>query len=211
MKKLISVIMIIALLALALVSCDLMPTEHTLSVGRVVVEKEGETAEVVCALILNQDGKIALARIDEITYETIGEGTVAPTSKKAQGDSYGMVAYGGVKYEWYEQISYLEHALVGKTLEQAMTIETRGEEIVSGCTISVDNYIAAVKAAFESKDKKAFEMSGDPSLALTIGTKVNGDNYISAVSAAALFRMQVATNITLINSVSVIPEQASGQ
>ena len=62
MKKIVALIMVVALLALTRVSCDILPTKHTLAVGRVVTEKDGETVETVCALVLEADGRIAFAR-----------------------------------------------------------------------------------------------------------------------------------------------------
>lgn len=212
MKKFISVIMIIVLMVTALVSCDIMPSEHTLVVGRVVTEKAGETVETVCALVLNKEGRIALARIDEISYPEIGGGIADPVSKKALGDDYNMATYNPAAIgEWYEQVAYLERALVGKTREEALSIETKGADIVAGCTISVEPYIAAVEAAFDSEDKKVYEMSGDPSLSLVLSGKIDGDDYISVISAVSVFRMQIVANATYINRVEVIPAPADGQ
>ncbi len=212
MKKLVSVIMIVALLVLALVSCDLMPSEHTLVVGRVVTEKDGETTLSVCALVLDGEGRIALARIDEISYPEIGNSTSEPISKKALGDDYNMATYNPAAIgEWYEQVAYLERALVGKTRDEALAIETKGAEIVAGCTIAVEPYIAAVEAAFKSEDGKAFDMSGDPHLALVLSGKIDGSEYISVITATALFRMQAVASSAYIDRVAVKPAPVDGQ
>lgn len=216
MKKLVSVIMIIVLMVTALVGCDVMPSEHTLAVGRVVTEKAGETTETVCALVLDKDGRIALARIDEIVYSEVSSATAEPLSKKELGDDYKMVEYSGYYgtpaiAEWYEQAAYLERALIGKTREEALAIETRGADIVAGCTIAVESYIAAVAAAFDSTDKKVYEMSGDPSLSLVLSGKIDGDGYISVISAVSVFRMQIVASLTYINRVEVTPAPVDGQ
>ena len=204
--------MIVALLVLTLAGCDLMPAEHTLVVGRVVTENAGETVETVCALVLNGEGRIALARIDEISYPEAKSGASDPLSKKALGDDYNMATYNPAAIgEWYEQVAYLERALVGKTRDEALAIETKGAEIVAGCTISVDPYIAAVEAAFDAEDGKKFDMSGDPHLALVLSGKVDGGEYISVVTASALFRMQTVAAVSYINRVSVIPAPSDEQ
>lgn len=212
MKKLVALIMVVALFALALVSCDILPTEHTLAVGRVVTEKDGETVETVCALVLEADGRIAYARIDETQFT---EGATSALSKKALGYDYGMLEY--TQYstpaigEWFEQVEYLERALIGKTREEALAMETRSSELVSGCTIAVEPYIAAIAAAFDSDNKQAFDMNGDPYLSLTVSNKLVDGAFISSVSASTIFRMDVSASIVEINKINIKPAGSDGQ
>ncbi len=210
MKKLVALIMVIAMLALMLVGCDILPSKHTLAVGRVVTAKDGETVETVCALVLEKDGRIAFAKIDETQFT---EGATSVLSKKALGYDYNMLAYSNPKAigEWFEQVEYLERALVGKTREEALAMETRSGELVSGCTIAIEPYLAAVAAAFDSENKQDYDMNGDPYLALTVSNKLVDGSFISSVSASTIFRMQTAASIVEINKINIRPAGHDGQ
>jgi major membrane immunogen (membrane-anchored lipoprotein) len=84
------------------------------------------------------------------------------TTKKVLGDAYGMketsaeigVIEGGA--EWYEQVKVLEDKVVA---EQGLEWLTYSDEIntktdaVSGVTITVDSYAAAIKNALEQAKK----------------------------------------------------------
>ena len=69
-------------------------------------------------------------------------------SKKEQGDSYGMVAYGGAQKEWYEQAAAFDSVCVGKTAADIASFvgeDGRGVEEVqnAGCTIYVTGFVKA--------------------------------------------------------------------
>ena len=73
----------------------------------------------------------------------------AVLSKKEQGTSYGMVAYGGAAKEWFEQAAAFDAACIGKTkAEIASLLASDGyhgvdELMTAGCTIGVTGFIKA--------------------------------------------------------------------
>lgn len=84
------------------------------------------------------------------------------TTKKALGDAYGMkansaklgVIEGGA--EWYEQIKTFEDKVVAEQGIDWVTFTDEAKtktDAVSGVTISVDTYHAAVKSALEQAKK----------------------------------------------------------
>lgn len=162
-------------LLLSLVSCRDKGESYTLRLGSYRVE--GGVA--YAALLTDAEDKIILARIDEI--ELSGD----PVSKKAMGDSYGMEAAGAIG-EWYEQVAYLERALIGRSYDEAIELKTGDTALVAGCTIAVEGLISAVGAAF--LDEGVTVMGDNPVIALTLGALSSGDGYIVSGGAAVLYR-----------------------
>ena len=78
----------------------------------------------------------------------------APVQTKNElGDNYGMVAYGGAKYEWYQQAAALADYAVGKTVEELKSgaIDESGKaadaDLASTATIYLGGYVAAIEKA----------------------------------------------------------------
>ena len=66
------------------------------------------------------------------------------STKKTLGYDYNMKAYGGTPYEWFEQIEFLEKAIVENQGTDFITLNEAGKtDAVSGCTISVNHLIDA--------------------------------------------------------------------
>ena len=114
----------------------------------------------ICAAAVNEDGKVAAMRSDAVEGafsfnnkgELVTDTAKAIASKRQQGTSYGMVAYGGAKKEWFEQIDAFDAACVGKTANEISALAVNGKGVESlqtaGCTITItDTVAAAVKAA----------------------------------------------------------------
>lgn len=82
--------------------------------------------------------------------------TAAPQTKTELGDSYGMKAYGGAKYEWYEQAKALADYAVGKTVEELRSgaVNESGKaadaDLASVATISLGGYVSAIEAAADN-------------------------------------------------------------
>ncbi len=133
-------------------------------VGSVADSKAGEAAfdVTVAAVNVDADGVIRACIIDsvgaKVTFD--GTGTItgdvnAPVATKNElGDSYGMKAYGGAKYEWYEQAAALADFAVGKTvgeLKNGAVDETgkapAGTDLASSATIYLGGYVAAIEQA----------------------------------------------------------------
>lgn len=109
------------------------------------------------------DGKIVAAETDcaqiKFTFDATGKSTLDTTktisTKREQGDKYGMVAYGGGKVtkEWFEQADIFEAQVIGKTASDVsalMGTDNYGTADVksAGCTILVNGFVkAAAKTA----------------------------------------------------------------
>ena len=133
-------------------------------VGSVADSKDGEAAYdvTVAAVTLDADGVIRSCIIDsvgtKVTFDATGAITTDVTApvltKNELGDSYGMKAYGGAKYEWYEQAAALADFAVGKTVDElknGAVDETgkapAGTDLASAATIYLGGYVAAIEQA----------------------------------------------------------------
>ena len=121
-------------------------------------DKPGKNqVETTCvAVATNAEGKITAAMSDCVqvafTFDVNGASTFANSSiatKRDQGESYGMKAYGGAAKEWFEQASAFDAACIGKTIGEVKSL--LGENNygntdlqVAGCTILVDGFVKAV-------------------------------------------------------------------
>ena len=197
MKKIISTILLLAMVVFAAVSCspavtpdpDPAPSvekDYTLGIG-VAMDIDGtEVNSTVAAVVTDADGKIVLCRIDAITSEAKlnADGTPAKealVSKYELGDNYNMVAYGGAIAEWYKQAEAFETYVVGKTLNEVKNIaldendKPTGTDLVAGCTIAVSDFIVAIGNAIESDDKLGFKASGDIKAAVSVNAELTAD------------------------------------
>ena len=156
--KLISLLLLCAVALSALASCGIVVSDEY-KFGLAILEGDG--TQIAAAVIIDSSERIALAKIDE--FDEAKE-----ASKKDLGDKYGMVAYGGAKAEWDEQIAHLERTLVGKKIDEVTGITKDDADVSAGCTVYVGNYVAAVaKAAENAKAAEAFKSTEDH-LALTL-------------------------------------------
>ncbi|NCB32671.1 MAG: hypothetical protein EOM64_02105 [Erysipelotrichia bacterium] len=110
------------------------------------------------------------------TFDSKGVITSDPTAatytKMEKGDDYGMKSTSGIGKEWYEQAEALQKWAIGKTVadfEGMPTVTNDSGHVVSddadlktGCTMSVDSFVSAFKAAVEN----ATEVEG----AVKVGT-----------------------------------------
>lgn len=108
------------------------------------------------AAAVNAEGKVVAASSDcvEVSFgfDTAGKSTFDATkevlSKKAQGDNYGMKAYGGSAKEWYEQAAAFDAACIGKTANEIgglMAEDHKGTADLqaAGCTITINGFVKA--------------------------------------------------------------------
>lgn len=129
-------------------------------------EAEGEAKYdvTVVAVTVTEDGIIESCIIDSIPasvkFDTTGAITsdlTAPVSTKNElGESYGMKAFGGAKYEWNEQVAALASYAEGKTVEQLRSgaITEAGmaadADLASTATIYLGGFVSAIEAAVEN-------------------------------------------------------------
>ncbi len=119
------------------------------------------------AVLVDDNGVIQDCIIDgiktSVQFDAAGalvtDVAVAPQTKNALGDAYGMVAWGGAIAEWDEQAAALASYAVGKTVEELKSgaiDETgkapAGSDLASQATIYLGGYVSAIeKAAVNAK------------------------------------------------------------
>ena len=139
----------------------------------------GKIDVTFAALTVDKDGKIAAVELDtasnDIAYTADGK-AVAKTEFKTKyelGNDYNMVAYGGAKKEWFEQVDAFEKLIVGKTLAEVKALvaeKNKGnEEVVNaGCTVMINEFVGAIEKAFAAA---TVEIAADAALKLNIATE----------------------------------------
>ena len=116
----------------------------------------------VVAVNVDDEGKITACKIDGIqatvSFDTTGTITSDLTAeiltKNEKGDSYGMVAYGKAKSEWYVQADALAQYAVGKTAEELRSgainesgYAVEGTDLATSATIKLSGYVAGIEKA----------------------------------------------------------------
>lgn len=101
-----------------------------------------------------KDKKLVKIRIDETGAKSF-DGTLNG-SKKELGDSYNMKSYSDIGKEWYEQINALEKFIEEYGVDY-VEVNEEGKavnpDLVTQCTIRVDEYLNVSKAAIENASK----------------------------------------------------------
>lgn len=175
----------------------------------------GEAATTFAAVLLDGEGKIVKCAIDAVAnslaFTSNGKYVEASETKTKYeaGKDYGMVAYGGAKKEWYEQVDAFTALVAGKTLQDVKAlVATNGkgndEVINAGCTIIISDFITALEQAVNNAE--ASSATADDTLKLGVistqtGCKdataeTEGVNEIDVtVSAVALDKDSKATAV----------------
>ncbi len=218
MKKLISILLMAVLLLslFSLAGCGNKAENETLKLGLGTVayvenvkSAEGDTngaadvVSTVAAVLLDKDGKIVKCEIDSadctLNFNSKGEYVAISEfkTKYEKGKDYGMVAHGGAKKEWFEQVDAFESKVVGKTLQDVKALvatEGKGtDEVVNaGCTIVISDFVSAIeKAINNAKDSKATK---DDTLKLGVVSSQSGTN----AKAEAAGSNEVETTVSAI-------------
>ena len=130
-------------------------------------EKNGscEVVSNICAVATNAEVKVTAIKTDvalaKVAFTLDGalvtDTEAALSSKREQGNGYGMSAYGqdlngdGVVKEWFEQADALEAACIGKTADEIASLVVDGYGVESlqtaGCTIAISDIVASVVKA----------------------------------------------------------------
>ena len=86
---------------------------------------------------------------DQVTSVSIDE-TSDGQSKKEMKEGYRLKDASGIGKEWYEQIAFLENYLK-ENGSDALTFDDQGRaqnaDVLSGCTISIEQYVEAYDQA----------------------------------------------------------------
>ena len=114
----------------------------------------------IAAVNVDDNGIIAACYIDSIGAEVkfgadgvITSETASVATKNELGDSYGMKAYGGATYEWYEQAAALADFALGKTVEELRSgaVGESGKaadaDLATTATIYLGGYVDAIEKA----------------------------------------------------------------
>ena len=126
MKKIIFVLLVAMVL---FASCG----GKGLKAGTYEAENVLADSTVTVKVTVDNNGKITDVYFDE-TYKG--------STKKTLGYDYNMKAYGGTPYEWFEQIEFLEKAIVENQGTDFITLDANGKtDAVSGCTIGITNLV----------------------------------------------------------------------
>jgi hypothetical protein len=144
------------------ISISSMSTDATMDAAAKIV-----TDTVIAAVTVDSNGKVVGINIDDAQITLAVDKTGKLTTDKATafktkdelGPDYGMVKYGGSKYEWNEQVAFLETWMVGKTATQIAAMKTKdGEEgkivdeadLVGKVSITVPTFLKVVDEAIKN-------------------------------------------------------------
>ena len=131
-------------------------TEQTLADATEDKDGSNKVAVNIFAAAFDANGKVLAATSDcveaSFTFSTEGVSTVdtakAVASKREQGASYGMVAYGGAAKEWFEQADAFDAACIGKTTAEIAGLmgengKGSADLQTAGCTIDITGFVKA--------------------------------------------------------------------
>ena len=148
-------------------------------------EAEGEAKYdvTIAAVTVDENGVIVSCTIDSIgaSVKFGADGiittdlTAAVQTKNELGDNYGMKAYGGAAYEWYEQAEALANYAEGKTVEQlrAGAVNESGKaadaDLASTATIYLGGYVSAIEAAAANAQNLGAQAGDELKIAVLAG------------------------------------------
>ena len=150
-----------------------VPVEGAVKTGLAVVTmvdgsenaKQADYDVTLVAVTVDDDGVIQSCIIDSIGTKVTfdGTGTISADlsaeilSKNELGDAYGMKAYAGSKYEWYEQAAALAKFAVGKTVDELKNgaIDESGKapagsDLATTASIYLGGYVSAIEQAVKN-------------------------------------------------------------
>ena len=159
------------------------PAEGAVKTGLAVITNVSESANAVqakydvtlVAVTVDDKGVIEQCIIDSIgtnvTFDATGTITADLKadilSKNELGDNYGMVQYGGAKYEWYKQAAALADYAKGKTVAQLKSgsisesgYAAEGTDLAATATIYLGGYVSAIEVAVNNA-RHLGAMAGD--------------------------------------------------
>ena len=185
------------------------PVENNYTLGMgAVISVNGQVDGTIAAVVLDENGVIVHCYVDaiqnKVTLNDDGTFTIGNTKTKRElGFNYNMAAYGHslvgnetVK-EWFEQADAFEAWCVGKTIAQveAMGTQTMDNGYVissdeallgAGCTISITDFIEAVKKAGNDDQKVSFKTAGTMTLGLAVNSADSGSTAATAEKDGAI-------------------------
>lgn len=155
MKKIVSLILVVALSCLMLAACTPATSEYSLAIAvDTSVSETGKVVNTAASLVIDKDGKIVSCRIDcaELTptaTDGVLNAVTSVTTKVEMGDSYdnGKMPAGN----WAKQARAFADAVTGKTAEELEAFEPVSDALAqAGCTMqnTTVGYKATIIKAF---------------------------------------------------------------
>ncbi len=138
-------IMIITLVVLVLAGCAAtggatkLGLGHDVSISSLSTDATADAAAkivtdtVMAAVTVDSNGKVVGINIDDAQITLAVDNTGKLTTDKSTvfktkdelGTDYGMIKFGGSKYEWNQQVAFIEGWMVGKTASQIAAMKTK--------------------------------------------------------------------------------------
>lgn len=169
-----------------------------------------ENAQTFAAVLLDSDGRVADCVLDAVdfylSFTEKGEYVEPPAikSKYAQGESYGMKAYGNAVKEWYQQADAFAQTVKGKTLSEIQALVAANgkgtdELINAGCTIAITDFVRAVEKAINAAESGTQTQSG--TLRLTVSCEhIDGKSAAAAENGNSTVRTTATVNVVDVNN-----------
>ena len=196
MKKIIAIVLLLALVACSLVACKKdEPTpapqapvakDYKLAVvvdeGLGSVNSRGKATAIALALVWDADGKIVAARFDSVepALALNTEKTDIATVSRVETKVEKGAGYTGMSDSWQNEAAAFEAFLVGKTAAEIAALEfvVDGADagLVAGCTMvsSMPAFKALVAEAFAYERAVSFSTTETVTLGLAIDAAVSG-------------------------------------
>ena len=200
MKKIISLVLVLAFVFVGVIACNKTNEEtnnetpstektYTLALAVDTAIKGTKVTNTTMALVLDTDNKIVAARVDcvEATPALDAEGALVPQTSVATkvelGDAYSGMPAGS----WAKQAEAFEKWLVGKTAADVAGAEITNE-LVAGCTMisSMTTFKALVAEAFATANKVEFKTADAVSVGLALDTTVKSNKITTDIAVVAI-------------------------
>ena len=143
------------------------------------------------AVNVDDNGVITACAIDslgsDVALDSIADHTGEVKTKQELGYDYNMIAYGGAKYEWFEQANALAAYAVGKTVEELKTGAVgesgyaQDADLATSATIYLGGYVSAIEKAVNNA-KHLGASAGDALKLATINNLAEGNLNADAVA-----------------------------
>lgn len=162
----------------------------------------------LAAVTVDSDGVIESCTVDVVATDVSFDASGAVTtdlsgellSKYDLGENYGMKAYGGSTYEWYEQADALAEYAVGKTVSELRegavgeTGYSADADLATTASIYLGGYVDAIEQAVNNADYIGAKKGDTLSLAninTVTGTdaSADGDGSVKLESSIAVVNM----------------------
>ncbi len=163
------------------------------------------------AVTVDDNGVIQSCILDGIAakVEIDGSGSLVSDvngeilTKNELGDNYGMKAYGGAKYEWYEQANALAEYAVGKTVDELKNgaIDESGKapagsDLASTATIYLGGYVSAIEAAVNNAEHLGAQAGDELRLAANLSA---ASSKAATVEEAGLAQLDADVTAVTVN------------